>query len=262
MISVVLTTHNEAANLERCLAAVKSFAGEMIVVDGESSDGTAELAASLGAQVIRTTNKSNFHINKQQAIDAAQGELILQLDADEVVDDELAKWLTQLEADRVAGTLPEQPVAWYIRRKNYFFGSFLRKGGQYPDPVIRVLKKGKAWLPQKNVHEQMAVSGETGTTAGHLLHYPYPNFASYMVKFNRYTSFEAERQAGLGTLPDAKFGWAACTIRPLKMFFLLFLRHKGFVDGWAGFVFALMSALHHPFVYLKLRERQSAESSQ
>ena len=64
MISVVLATHNEASNIEKCLNSVKSFADEIIVVDGDSTDNTRELAKKMGARVIKTTNKKNFHINK------------------------------------------------------------------------------------------------------------------------------------------------------------------------------------------------------
>src|SRR5258708_7679294 len=138
MISVVLATHNEEKNLEKWIASVRSFADEIIVVDGESNDGTVQLATNLGAIVIKTTNKPNFHINKQMAIDAAKGDLILQLDADEIVDDELSQFI-----QKIAGEKTDE-VAWWIKRKNFFMGRFLRKGGQYPDPVIRLYRKGKA----------------------------------------------------------------------------------------------------------------------
>ena len=88
MLSVVLAVHNEEKNISRCLQAVKAFADEIIVVDGESTDKTASFAKEVGARVVSTTNKQNFHINKQIAMDAAKGDLILQLDADEVVDDQ------------------------------------------------------------------------------------------------------------------------------------------------------------------------------
>lgn len=254
MLSVVLATHNEEANLSRCLTSVKQLADEIIVVDGESTDQTKSLAESFGATVYETTNKSNFHINKQMAMDKAAGELVLQLDADEVVDSELSAFIASLHRQVVAGQVPSDS-AWYLRRKNFFLGQFLSKGGQYPDPVIRLYLKGKARLPQKNVHEQMTVDGSVGTAEGHLLHYPYPNFSSYVRKFNTYTSFEAQRL--IETKSNQKISaWHYCLVKPVITFFSLFLRHKGFVDKMAGFIFALMSALHHPFVYLKVLERK------
>lgn len=254
MLSVVLAVHNEERNLARCLESVAAVADELIIVDGESTDRTVEISLHYGAQVISTTNKSNFHINKQMAMDAAKGELILQLDADEVIDAELVAYIQKLKEQLRSGVLPAQPVAWYIRRKNFFLGRFLRKGGQYPDAVIRLYKAGSAHLPQKNVHEQMAVDGETATAAGHLLHYAFPDFDTYIKKFNRYTSFEAERLHDQNIVLTGKLKFSYWVIRPLETFYKIFLRHRGYVDGFSGFMFALMSAIFHIFTYIKLEE--------
>ncbi|MEX0895740.1 MAG: glycosyltransferase family 2 protein [Patescibacteria group bacterium] len=253
ILSVVLAIHNEAENLPRCLNAVVKIADEIVVVDGASTDASQTVAKKFGAKILETTNKANFHINKQMAMDAAQGVLVLQLDADEVVDDALATYIVELKKQARVGSLPAEPKAWWIRRKNYFLQRFLSKGGQYPDPVIRLYQRGYASLPQKNVHEQMSVDGETATAAGHLLHYANPTFAVYMRKFNTYTSFEAERL--YSQKKDKQLGvlqyWI---IKPIRTFFSLYVRHKGLVDGFPGFLFALMSALHHPFVAIKYKE--------
>jgi len=253
MISVVLATYNEEKNLESCLQTVKSFADEIIVVDGNSTDNTREIAKRLGAKVIQTTNKANFHINKQMAIDEAEGDLILQLDADEHVDTELAKFIVSLHISQ--SNQKNQEVAWWIKRKNYFLGTFLKKGGQYPDPVIRLFIKGFASLPQKDVHEQMTVNGRVGWASGHLIHYGNPTFADYLRKFNTYTSFKAdqllESKVGINILNTCKY----LCFKPLNTFISLFFRHKGFVDGIPGFVFALMSGMHHRIAYLKLWEK-------
>ncbi len=255
-VSVVLATHNEAINLERCLVAVQQIADEIIIVDGDSTDDTVKLARSLGAKVIQTTNKPNFHINKQLAMDEAAGELVLQLDADEVVDAELRAFIVQLKQQAQDGTLPSQPVAWFLRRKNYLFNRWLSKGGQYPDPVIRLYLRGKARLPQKDVHEQMSVDGEVATAPGHLEHYSYPAFSDYLHKFNTYTSFAAlqlyQEHKKKGTSPSVI---QYLVFMPLYTFYSLYLRHRGYVDGMAGFIFAYMSALHHPFVLLKYWEQ-------
>src|SRR5258708_7211388 len=138
-LSVVLATHNEEKNIVRCLESVKDLADEIIIVDGESTDKTVELAKKLGAKVISTTNKTNFHINKQMAMDAAKGDLVLQLDADEVIDKELYNFIFELKKS----SDKESAInAWWLKRKNFFLGTFLRKGGQYPDPSIRLYRKG------------------------------------------------------------------------------------------------------------------------
>jgi len=259
--SVVLATHNEELNLERCLQSVKEFADEIVIADGESTDQTVEIAHNFGATIIQTSNKQNFHINKQLAMDAAHGELVLQLDADEVVDGTLRDFIISLSVQLAQGSYTQDPVAWKIARYNHFFGRVLTKGGQYPDEVIRLYLKGQARLPQQNVHEQMKVNGVVGVAKGHLLHFPYPTFDAYMKKFNIYTSFEASR-ASLNLLPIKKSTvWQYLLVKPVTTFSSIFIRHRGYVDGMPGFVFALMSGLHHPFVLFKvwaLREKSAA----
>ena len=268
-LSVVLATHNEAENLPRCLDSIKDLADEIIVVDGESTDETVKIAKSYKAKVIKTTNKLNFHINKQMGLDAAKGELVLQLDVDEVVDEKLARFITYLKGSSQvkkiynlkpasqrgkSKTQNNQPVAWWLKRKNLFLNTWLKKGGQYPDPVIRLYINGYARLPQKSVHEQMEVDGPVGWAKGHLLHYSNPTFADYLRKFNTYTSFTAQTWFNQGLKPSFTLCLKYYLWEPTKTFLSLYIRHKGFLDGKAGFIFALMSGLHFPFAYLKLWE--------
>jgi glycosyltransferase involved in cell wall biosynthesis len=255
-LSVVLATYNEEENIERCLQAVQGIVDEIIIADGSSTDNTVKIAKNYGAKIISTTNKPNFHINKQMAMDAATNTVVLQIDADEVVDDELKQWISQLLT--TLNQTPERVIekAWYLKRKNFFLGSWLSKGGQYPDPVIRIYMNGYAKLPQKDVHEQMIVDGLTGTAVGHLLHYSNPNFQTFVRKWNDYTSLKATQlnEAGVKT----SFGNALKYLiwLPKKTFFLLYFRHKGLVDGIPGFVFAAMSGLYHAASYIKLWELQ------
>jgi hypothetical protein len=132
----------------------------------------------------------------------------------------------------------------------------LQKGGQYPDPAIRLYRRGKARLPQKDVHEFMQVDGETGMAEGDMLHYGNPTFGDYLRKFNTYTSFKAtqlaEQKIPLNFGSSLKyFLWL-----PLGTFCTLYIRHRGYVDGVPGFVFAVWSGLHHAVAYLKMWELQ------
>lgn len=253
-LSVVLATYNEAENIDRCLQAIKDIASEIIIADGNSTDDTVSIAKKFGAKIISTTNKPNFHINKQMAMDAATSTVVLQLDADEVVDDELKQWITQLL--KTLNETPERILekAWYLKRKNFLLGSWLSKGGQYPDPVIRIYLNGYARLPQKDVHEQMIVDGLTGTADGHLLHYSNPDFQTFVRKWNDYTSLKATQLQEAGVTPGFGAGLTYLIWLPKKTFFLLYFRHKGFVDGIPGFVFAVMSGLYHAASYIKLWE--------
>lgn len=255
-LSVVLATYNEEENIKKCLDSIKDFADEIIVVDGESTDGTVDIAKKMGAKVILTTNKPMFHTNKQMAMDAATSDWVLQLDADEVADEELKKFIVKVLKEG------SEYSAFWIRRKNWFLGTFLKKGGQYPDPVIRLYKKGKAYLPQKNVHEQMIVDGNVGWAEGHLLHYNAPNFSRYITNANRYTTETAkqlkEKKVKLSLGNDFKY----LVWKPEITFLKLFFRHKGFVDGFPGFVFALFSGLHHAIAYMKLGDLYRSDKSE
>jgi len=248
-LSVALATLNEERSLGNCLDSVKGLADEVVVVDGSSSDRTVEIAKFFGAKVIVTDNKPIFHINKQQAIDECQGEWILQLDADEVVTPELAEEIRQVvEKDT------DLPAAYWIKRKKMFLGRWIKKGGQYPDPVIRLFRRKKAFLPCKSVHEQMVIEGEISWLKNPMLHFPTPSFSVYITKDNRYSTLTAlqmkEKNLSLGLFDSM----IQIILTPLKVFLSIYIWHKGFLDGFPGFVFALYSGLHQMTAYIKYWE--------
>lgn len=250
-LSVVLATFNEELNIASCLSSVRDFADEIIVVDGTSRDKTVEIAKSFGAKVKVVANQENFHINKQKAIDMASCDWILQLDADEKVSESLKK-----EIKKVISSKDQDNInGYYMPRKNYFLGRFLLKGGQYPDYTLRLYKKGKGRLPQKDVHEQAVVDGKTGYLKEALLHYPYKNFIHYIIKWNRYNDLFAkqikDQMKGKNFLVKDYFCFIYVLIKPSYWFISTFFRHKGFMDGWQGFVFSLFSSLRFPVSYFK-----------
>lgn len=248
-ISVVLATYNEEENLSRCLLSVKDFAYEIVIVDGTSRDKTVSIAKSFGAKVTVTTNPPNFHINKQKAIDKATGDWILQLDADEVVSEGLGEELKKISNDKN----PDYDGYW-MPRKNFFLGRFLMKGGQYPDYTVRFYKNGKGHLPQKDVHEQAVIEGKVGYLKHALLHYPYRNFAAYYKKWMRYNHLLAsqigEEMKSKSLFARSFYSLAYLLAKPGHWMITAYGRHKGFVDGWQGLVFATMSALRFPVSYI------------
>lgn len=255
-LSIAIATHNEEENISKCLNSVIGLASEVVIVDGESEDKTVEIAKSLNATVIQKPNQENFHINKQIAIDACKNDWILQLDADEVISSELkSEILKLLKEDTLLGDQKkETPNGYYIPRKNWFLGRFLVKGGQYPDYTLRLYRNGKGRLPQKDVHEQAEVEGDIGYMSGALLHYPYRNFHVYLEKWNRYNNFEAglmrDRFEKLPVLKRAALSIEYILMKPVFWFLSTYIRHKGFVDLWPGFVFSLFSSLRFPVSYI------------
>lgn len=252
-LSVALAVYNEGENLAACLESVKDLCSEIVIVDGGSTDNTVEIAEKYHAKVIKEINRTNFHINKQIAIDACANPWILQLDADERVSSMLAKEILGV----LNGDLSVAPAAYYLKRRNYFLGRWMSKGGMYPDPVIRLFQKGQASLPQKTVHELMEVKGATKWLDQDLLHIADPSFSRYLRRSNRYTSLEAETWLSAGSIGTDTWSIILYTlIKPFIRFLEIYLRHKGFMDGFPGYVFALYSGLHIRSSYIKYYEKK------
>ncbi|MDP3724815.1 MAG: glycosyltransferase family 2 protein [bacterium] len=244
-LSVVLATYNEEKNLPACLESVKDLADEIIIVDGSSTDRTVEIAKQFTSNVTTTDNPPIFHINKQKAIDKATKDWVLQLDADERVSDELKKEILKIRS------LRDDYNGYFIPRKNLFLGRYLTKGGQYPDGVIRLFRKGKGRLPCKSVHEQVVVNGSVGWLKNPLIHQAYPTFQDYLRRQETYTKLEAMEMKQKGVSPSIG-SWLFYTLwKPLTTFLSLYIRHKGFLDSWQGFVFALFSGIHFAKAYRK-----------
>ena len=244
-ISAALTTFNEEKNIVDCIISLKTFADEIIVVDGTSSDRTAELAKREGARVIMTANKPMFHINKNMAFKNCQSEWIFYIDADERVSRELARELK----DVIERNPPEN--GFWVNRKNWFLGGFLTKGGAYPDPVIRFFRRGTGVLPEKSVHEQVKIEGKVGHLKNDLLHLADPTFERYLKRADRYTDLTArelrKKNPGRGIWPIFYY----MVLKPVLTFINIYFRHKGYVDGFRGFVWALFSSAHHFYAYVK-----------
>ncbi|MDP2672139.1 MAG: glycosyltransferase family 2 protein, partial [Candidatus Daviesbacteria bacterium] len=182
--------------------------------------------------------------------DMATCDWIFQLDADERVSPELS-----LEIKSVVSSQKSEVNGYWVARKNWFLGSFLMKGGQYPDYTLRLYRKGKGHLPQVHVHEQAEVVGRVEYLKHALLHYPYKNFASYILKWNRYNDLLAvqikENLRNKNFIVRIGYGVGYPIVKPAHWFLTTYIRHKGFMDGWSGFVFSLFSALRFPVSYIK-----------
>jgi len=281
-ISVVLATFNEENNISACLNSVKDWVDEMIVVDESSSDKTREIAEKLGAKVYKEPHEQIFHITKNKAINRASSDWILQLDADERITPEMREeiidvldgeyygydsWLSPVKRslNKFIKIFPEPQVlkepaaAYWLPRKNFFLNRYLYHAAQYPDPLIRLFQKGKAILPALDVHEQMVVKGVTGWLKSDLDHYATPTFSRYLLREDRYSSLQArfykEQNLRVTILNTLNYLF----LKPLATFLSLYIRHRGFMDGFPGFVFSLYSGLHHAFSYMKLWEMYKDE---
>ena len=247
-ISAALATFNEEENIVDCIESLKDFADEIVVVDGSSTDRTRELAEKLGAKVIKTTNKPMFHINKNLAIDKCQGNWIFLIDTDERISKELA-----IEIKEIISKNPKENGFW-VNRRNWFLGGYLTKGGAYPDSVIRLFRRDKGRLPEVSVHEQVKINGEVGYLKNDIQHFADPTFSRYLYRADRYTDQTVQH---LVKINPGKRPWSVfyyMILKPTLTFFDIYIRHRGYVDGFRGFIWALFSAAHHFYAYVKYWE--------
>jgi hypothetical protein len=186
------------------------------------------------------------------AVDACKSDWILQLDADEVVTPELKTEIV----NKINSNPPEN--GFWINRSNFFLGRFLTKGGIYPDPTIRLYRRGFSKLPCKNVHEQAEIDGQVGRLKSDLLHFSDPTFSRYLLRNDRYTALiAADLQKNKVKINFWNFV-RYFIIKPTHWFILAYFLHRGYVDGFPGFVFAWYSSLRFPIAYIKLSELSHA----
>ncbi|MCR4326638.1 MAG: glycosyltransferase family 2 protein [Candidatus Roizmanbacteria bacterium] len=255
-VSVCMAVHNEEDRIGSTLEQVIDWVDEVVIIDGESTDKTVQVAQSFGkkVRVYHEKNAPNFIANKQKAIERAKSAWTLELDADELVTDALK--------DEIRQAVITDNVGFRIPRLNHFLGKPLKKGGQYPDLKFRLYRSGFAQFPSQSVHDEAALISEhaaepTGQLSSPLLHYPYASIAVYMRKTIQYAQFEADVLYEKGVRPSVGL-WIQYYIgKPLYWFGLTYVRHRGYVDGFPGFAFSLFSSIRYWFEYAALYERST-----
>lgn len=268
MLSVVIITHNEQANIGRTLQSVHSLVadgrGEIIVVDSGSTDRTVEIAQSLGAKVFVEPWKG-FAAQKNSALDKASGDWILSLDADEEVGGELAEQIGYLILGQTRTTERDgAPVytkaliattvqGFRLRRKNHFLGRWIRHGGFWPDYKLRLFRRGAGHFEERAVHETVGLDGMVrDLPVGALIHHSYPTLSEYIDHMNRYSSLGAEMVAAQGPV---QFSVINIGVRPLLTFIYNYIFRLGFLDGREGFLLHIYHAVYVSWKYAKAWER-------
>ena len=252
-LSVVIIAHNEETNIGRTLASVQPLVaegrGEIIVVDSGSSDRTVEIAKSLGAKVFVEEWKG-YAAQKNSAIEKATGAWILSLDADEEVDAELVEEIRAVTGGNAAALT--FPSGFRIPRKNFFLGRWIKHGGFWPDPKLRLFRRGAARFVDRAVHEDAKLAqGTPGELKGALLHHSYPTLADYIDHMNRYSSLGAEMAVARN---QNGFGVIDIVVRPAATFSYNYIFRFGFLDGREGLLLHLYHAVYVSWKYAKAWE--------
>jgi glycosyltransferase involved in cell wall biosynthesis len=266
-VTVVVPVKNEAKNLPRCLERLTRFF-KVIVVDSGSEDGTADVAASLGAEVVQFRWDGHFPKKRNWFLDNHQleTEWVLFLDADEFISDEFC--------DEVAKAIATQShVGYWLTFHNWFLGRFLRHGDPFAKLALLRPDAGRyeridedRWSHlDMEIHEHPVLEGSIGTITSPIDHDDRRGLDSYLGKHNEYSSWEAKRYLALGE--QGSDAWNALTDRqrskysriekwwfPLAYFTLSWIVKRGFLDGRAGFVLAELKAQYYYHIQLKVRE--------
>jgi glycosyltransferase involved in cell wall biosynthesis len=274
-ISIVLITLNEEANLPRTLESVMPLIGdgngETIVVDSGSTDRTLAIARSFGAKVFIEPWKG-FAAQKNSAMEKASADWVLQLDADEALEPELCDeivWVIEAIRDWPKDGLPlgddprskellSKGVAYgidepdlngfYIPRKNYFLGRWIKHGGFYPDAKLRLVRRGAGKFEEYGAHPTIKLNGNAIRLKHALIHNAYPTLRGYIDHMNSYSSSGAEVAVAKG---HRGFNLIDIVLRPKLTFLYNYIFRVGFLDGREGFLLHFYHAIYVSWKYSK-----------
>ncbi len=227
-ISVYIIAFNEAEKVAATILSAR-WADEVVVVDSWSTDGTADIATQLGARVVQVDFKG-FGDLRNQAIAACSHEWIFSLDADERCTPEVQAEVCELV------NRPDAADAYWVPRRNYFMGHWIKHSGWYPNyRQPQLFRKGCLSYDQKAVHEGYLLN--TNRPLGYLKNaiwqFPFKNMGEVMHKANRYSTLGAQRIAERPvTMGDA-------LSHGLWAFVKHYIFKRGFLDGWPGLVIAV-----------------------
>jgi glycosyltransferase involved in cell wall biosynthesis len=260
-ISVAIVAMDEEANIGRTLASV-SWADEIVLVDSGSTDRTCEIAREHRARVIVEPWRG-YVAQKQYAIDLCTQDWVLLLDADEEVSPGLA------EEIRAAIASPNAASGYRLPRKNLFLGRWIRHGGFYPDPKLRLFRRGHGFVTGHDPHDRCELKPGLSQPDlsqddlsqnvpqpiqqfNHaLVHHTYPNLTLYLGHMNRYSSLGAELAVSQG---HRSFSIANIVLRPLATFIYNYFFRLGFLDGREGLLLHLYHANYVSWKYAKAWE--------
>ncbi len=240
-LSVSIIVKNGEPLIRRCIQSV-TWADEIVVIDSGSTDRTCEICLELGAMVTQTADFPGYGPQKNRALDRTTGDWVLALDHDEWVTPELR---AEIEATiaRAEGTM-----AYALPRLSNFCGRDMRHSGWWPDPVIRLFRKGAGRFAEDHIHDRVVVKGAVGRLKHPLRHDPMPTLEHVLNKINGYSSAGAQFNFDRGkrtSLGAAIFhgGWA---------FLRTYILRAGFLDGREGFMLAISNAEGTYYRYVKL----------
>ncbi|MEO5361091.1 MAG: glycosyltransferase family 2 protein [Nitrospirota bacterium] len=235
----MIVTKNEEDRIEAALQSATA-ASEIVVVDAMSEDRTVEICKAYTDKVY-IRQWQGFAAQKQTASDLAAGPWIFILDSDERFTPELAEEISSTLKDTVLD-------GFYVPRKNFFLGRWIKHGGWRPDYTLRLFKKECGRLEPREVHEKVVVNGRTGYLKNPVEHYTYRSVAEFLAKLDNYSTLSAKDKGA------RRIGIVSLTVRPIATFVKMYFLRLGFLDGVHGFILAVLYGYYTFVKYTKLWE--------
>ncbi|HEY9631063.1 MAG TPA: glycosyltransferase family 2 protein [Coleofasciculaceae cyanobacterium] len=277
-VSVLIPAKNEQANLPACLASVAQ-ADQVFIVDSQSSDRSLEIAQLYGATVVQFHFNGRWPKKKNWALENLpfRHEWVLIVDCDERITPELWQEIA------IAIQNPDY-AGYYLNRRVFFLGQWIRFGGKYPDWNLRLFRHTQGRYENlhteeirntgdNEVHEHVILQGKVGYLKNDMLHIDFRDMYHWLERHNRYSNWEAQVYYNLltgsgesGTIGAALFGnpvqrkrflkkiWVYLPFKPLLRFLLTYLIRLGFLDGRAGYIYARLLSQYEYQIGVKLYE--------
>jgi glycosyltransferase involved in cell wall biosynthesis len=248
-ISVAIVAKNEVSNLPRCLASVREWVAQIVVVLNDTTDGSDAVAREAGAEVHHLPWRG-YRDSKNEAVDLTREPWVLSLDADEEVSPALRADITRFLARPDAKTF----AGARFPRKVWFVDRWITHGDWYPDFSVRLFRRdGARWGGDSFVHERVECSGPVATLRGDLHHYSFPTLSAHVAKINPFADlFVRQQQERKST-----FSLYAAMFRPAWRFFRAYIMRRGFLDGFPGFYIACATSFGVFVRYSRLYEEEN-----
>ncbi|MGK7943312.1 MAG: glycosyltransferase family 2 protein [Microcystaceae cyanobacterium] len=277
-VSVLIPAKNEELNLPACLESVAQ-ADEVFVVDSQSSDRSSEICQEYGAQVVQFHFNGGWPKKKNWSLDNLpfRNDWVLIVDCDERITPEL--W------EEIATVIQDANYnGYYLNRRVFFLGKWIRHGGKYPDWNLRLFRHSCGRYENLNtedipntgdneVHEHVVLEGEVGYLKEDMLHIDFRDIYHWLQRHNRYSNWEARvyynlltGQGDEGTIGANLFGdsvqrkrflkkiWVRLPFKPFIRFILFYFIRLGFLDGTAGYMYARLLSQYEYQIGVKLYE--------
>lgn len=246
-LSVTIITQNEQDNIRRCLESVK-WADEIVLVDSGSTDQTLSIAGSYENCKIFKIGWQGFAAQKQSAVELAENNWILSIDADEELSTELQSVIKKILQN------PEAQ-GYSILRKSFYLGRMIKHSGWEHEFKLRLFNKNRGRFNTEIVHESVIVKGKIKRIHDPLLHYSYPTITSHLEKIQSYSTLGATK-----LFTKNKYSTPVnAVLRGICKFIKMFFLQRGILDGKEGFILAYISGFGVFLKYMKLWEKQKSK---